>query len=350
MSDARFAIITGASQWLRCGFEDAALVDGAVQLAWEGDATPGDPQPVTDTRGAGLAFGPACRLYHSIPMEARIECLYWGGFDPAHPQRALERFDVIGIEAPPPSGDFVPAATLTAGFTPRALACDDADHLFVLDAATQRIDVFDLPARRLLRTVAVPADPQDIVWFDGWLYGLSAGALWRMGAERGVRVLDADVSQIVQPARLDFLEDGRCVILSAAHGVNAALWRYTRRAGGAWQADEIELAAEVIDFASDLAIQPDADTDAENGAAAIVVARRPGEDFVRIDAVTALPGVPLTARGYDGMGIVATPDNRIAYWTERGLRHAVVARRHYRPQGRVIAFRLDAGDYQTVWG
>lgn len=344
-SDARFAIITGHALWLRCGFEDATLVDDAVQLAWDGDATPGDPQPVMDTRGAGLAFGPGCRLYHSVPFDARIECLYWGGYDPAHPQRALERFDVIGAAPAPVGGDFTPATPALGGFVPRALACDDDDHLYVLDDASGRVCVFDLPARRLLRTVSVPAGAEDIAWHNGWLYGLSSGVLWRMAANRGVRMLDADLTPIAAPARLDVLGDGRLVVLSAAHGVDAALWCYTRRAGGRWQEEALALADEVIDFASDLAIQQE-----DDGEEQIVVARRPGEDFVRIDVASRLPGVPLTARGYDGMGIVATPDGRIAYWTERGLRHAVVARRRYRPQGRVIAFRLDAGDYQSVWG
>src|SRR6185295_2816493 len=84
----------------------------------------------------------------------------------------------------------------------------------------------------------------------------------------------------------------------------------------------------------------------------MVVARRANEDFLRfrIDPLALEEMPPLTARGYDGLGIVRTPDNRIGFWTARGFRHAVSARVRYLPRGRVIGFRLDSGDFRTVWG
>jgi phage tail-like protein len=59
---------------------------------------------------------------------------------------------------------------------------------------------------------------------------------------------------------------------------------------------------------------------------------------------------PLTARAYDGRGIVCTPDQRIAYWTEKGLRYAVAARVRYATRGQVVSFHLDSGEYQMQWG
>jgi phage tail-like protein len=59
---------------------------------------------------------------------------------------------------------------------------------------------------------------------------------------------------------------------------------------------------------------------------------------------------PLQARGYDGAGIVRTPDDRIGFWTDQGFRVAVAARVRYLQEGRVATFRLDSGEYHTEWG
>jgi phage tail-like protein len=82
------------------------------------------------------------------------------------------------------------------------------------------------------------------------------------------------------------------------------------------------------------------------------VARRPGETFTVVDIGATPYGLaePLTARSYDGAGIAEAPDGRIAFWTARGVRHAVAARTRYRPAGRVVTFRLDSGAYRNVWG
>jgi phage tail-like protein len=83
-----------------------------------------------------------------------------------------------------------------------------------------------------------------------------------------------------------------------------------------------------------------------------VVACEPGQDFLRfgLEPGGMSEAAPLTARGYDGLGIVCTPDQRIAYWTASGLRYAVAARLRYIGSASVTAFRLDSGEYQTTWG
>lgn len=58
----------------------------------------------------------------------------------------------------------------------------------------------------------------------------------------------------------------------------------------------------------------------------------------------------LKARGYDGLGIVRTPDGRIGYWTQHGFQHATAARLRYKANGAVTTFRLDSGEFHTVWG
>jgi phage tail-like protein len=88
----------------------------------------------------------------------------------------------------------------------------------------------------------------------------------------------------------------------------------------------------------------------------LVVARRPNEDFRRFcvgenEPATSPPELPpLKARGYNGSGIVRAPDGRIGFWTDRGFRQAVAARLRYLPSGSVTTFRLDSGEFQTVWG
>ena len=106
----------------------------------------------------------------------------------------------------------------------------------------------------------------------------------------------------------------------------------------------------------------------------LVVARSPGADFLRLrvgSPARELVG-PLRARGYDGLGIVRTPDRlpdasghechcvgacgcaggsfRVGFWTSRGFRLAVPARLEYERRGRVTTYRLDSGAYQTQWG
>ena len=45
-----------------------------------------------------------------------------------------------------------------------------------------------------------------------------------------------------------------------------------------------------------------------------------------------------------------TPDGRIGYVTEQGVRHAFTAPVRYPRTGRVVSFRLDGGAYQQKWG
>jgi len=59
---------------------------------------------------------------------------------------------------------------------------------------------------------------------------------------------------------------------------------------------------------------------------------------------------PFNAHGYQGWGIVQTPDDRIAYWTVQGLHHAVRARVRYQARGYVTTLGLDSGAFQTTWG
>lgn len=353
-----FAIIDGGASWRRCDLGDAAVVVGdTVQLGWQDDPAAEASVPVADPLGAGVAFDQRCRLFHSRPAEGRVERVLWGAFDPLQPRRALEAADVIGVPAQPSAGDFAPVDQTPPKFTPRALACDDADHLFVLDARSDSVFIFDLEQQRLLRRIAVPAGARDIAWHEGWLYGVShatSASLWRLTAARGLRRLPVDVNGLAAPGRLALDPLGRLFLLDRPHAADATLFEAGRP--GDWRAAPREIALDpgTIAFASDIAgVEPlPADGDDQALPPMLVVARRGNESFVRLDlsAEPISPVEPLTARAYDGMGIEATPNGRIAYWTAKGLRHAVASRVRYRPAAGITSFRLDSGRFQTVWG
>lgn len=364
----RHALMLGSGAWQRASFDaDTALVDGIVQLAWTTQGEGGAPLAVADEAGAGLAFDRHCRLYHSVPAERRVERLLWDAADPARtpstPQTGgqaglladvlvdhLPLPVVLGALPAAPSAEFEAAEPPRPGFTPRTLACDDEDHLFVLDhhgAAGRRVWVVDLTHRRVIRAEPVAADAVDIAWFGGWLWVLAAGgALARLSARHPLRPQPAAAP--AEASRLAFANDGRLFVLQRAHAADAALFELGRP--GRWRAAPLPLVFpgdNPVAFASGLACVGCGEP------RHLVVARRREEPFTHIDLAGSAPyalAEPLTARHYDGAGIAATPDGRVAYWTPRGARHATAARLHYRKRGRVVGFRLDAGQFGAPWG
>ena len=362
---ANFALMLGETAWQRAAFDaNTALVDGVVQLAWdalhEGTGGAAAPAAVTDPAGAGLAFDAQCRLFHSVPQEQRVERWLWHAMDPGRPQHSPAPADVLQdqLSAPQVLGalpraatGFVPVLPAATTFRPRALACDEDGHLYVLDTAARQVWIADLaPGNRprLLRAETVPADAVHIAWFRGWLWVLCAnGALLRLAATRVPQA--APVSAPSGASRLAFAPDGRLYVLLRAHAADASVVLLGRP--GHWLATPKVLAFgsdNPFAFASGLAVSVNA-----GGHTHLVVARRPEELFTRIDidsSGTDSIVEPLAARHYDGAGIAATPDGRIVFFTPRGPRHATGARLHYRNQGRVVGFRLDAGQPQASWG
>ena len=355
---ARFALMLGETAWQRAAFDGhTALVDGVVQLAWDAShENGGAPLPVIEAAGAGLAFDTTCRLFHSVPAQQRVQRWLWQVMNPGRPQHDpppadllldhLDAAQVLGA-LPPVSAGFAPVLPAAAAFTPRALACDEDGHLYVLDSAAHQVWIIDLAQRRVLRAEDVPADAQHIAWFGGWLWLLCAsGAIWRLAARRVQQV--APVSAPADASRLAFAADGRLFVLLRAHAPDAAVVLLGRPAR--WLATPQTLlypGDNPFAWASGLTVA---------GCAAeqhLVVARRREELFTRVDLAPdnahAL-AEPLAARHYDGQGIAATPDGRVVFFTPRGPRHATGARLRYHGLGRVVGFRLDAGQAQSSWG
>ena len=338
---ASFAMIRGSDQWLRASYDDAALLDGVVQLAWSAPAA-SDVVGVAPREGAGLALDAQCRLYHSVTDAGMVERILWSAEDPLRPGASPAPLELFEREPVPVAGEFTLAEDSGGPLAqPRGLAVDAEDRLFIAEAGARRVLVVDLWSRRVLRRIAVPGRPVDLVCDGHWVYAAlqSPAGLVRFSA-RGLPQVRALPPGIVEPSRLALSPERKLYLLERAGTLQARIFDIAR---GSAVLDAARVAnATDIEFH-----RPRTDA-----GPLLVVACEPGQDFLRfrLEAGGVSEAAPLTARGYDGLGIVRTPDERIACWTEKGLRYAVAARLRYAGSGSVTAFRLDSEEYQTPWG
>ncbi|HTN83242.1 MAG TPA: phage tail protein [Sorangium sp.] len=332
-----YALVLTVDQWRRAAHARTAIDQGerCVELSWTAEATQveaPDPGPA-----GGLAFDSACWLYRASPDEGRVERARWSAQDPLRSEARSEEAVAV-TAAPPPSvfGDFAPASAPPPPLaSPRGLAVDADDRLFVAEAGRSRILVYDLPSRRLLRAAPLAPDgapgprPIGLAAHGRAVYAVtsSPAGLFVLGARSPARAR-ALPARAQAPLRVAVSPSGRVALLDAVAGI--FLLDEGRAIGAPEHATDIAFASDDL----------------------LVVARRPGEDFARLPVGGgAQLGLPdLKARGYDGRGIARAPDGRIVYWTERGFRHAVAARRRFAPEGRITTFRLDSGEWQTTWG
>jgi phage tail-like protein len=338
------APIGGLEQWLLCGHTDTAvdLDDEVVTLAWQARDDGVDWDGAAAPEPAGLTFAANGCLYHGVPERAQIERVAW--------PREQSTVDLLPA---PDGGDsggvtgFRPVEPLP-GLSLRAvaLAADSDEHLFVLDGPTGLVHVLDLVDGHLLRTVALPWAPVDLA-ATGDTVLIATADLAHPLVSMTALSLPAEVP--VPAGTFSDLPVGTIPRRVAAGRVDGrwGRWLLVGDAAGAIFA---------VPLGSDgpaLPIEVVGATDIEvDGVGALVVAGPPGADLRRF-VVTALAigeDAPLRARGYDGRGLVRTPDGRIGYWTGRGFRTALEARRRFSTSGHVDAFALDSGAYRTQWG
>jgi len=332
-----FAIVSTDDQWRRSAFQDTALDQDVVHLAWIDTVSTGSAGGVAPV-GAALAFDCECRLYHSVPEANRVERILWAAQDPLRPSAAPPQpRDLFGVEESQGFGDFHTASAETSSLSdPRGVCVDDDDRLYIAEYGKSRILIFDIESRRLLRVVPVAGRPGCLVAHNLTVYAAldDSPALLRLEARRGPWPVKVPPI-FAAPSRLAFAPDGTLWVLSAAGLAGATVYPLAHPEQ-----------AFAVGFATDLVFQDDA------AGPILVLSRLPGDDFLRYrvseQARDELP--PLTATAYDGRGIVCTPDGRVAYWTAKGLRYAVAARLKYLDTGRVTTFRLDSGDFYTTWG
>lgn len=329
-------IMRNRIQWTRCSFDKTALIDDVVTLApldLEDHSLDDDATPFTGGF-AGLAFDRHCRVFHPHADGKSIEYVLWGKQnalriqqDSAHP------FELSGAESE--SGGFGGNAPLPKH--PLALACDDADYLYIADPDTPAVWLVDTWQHEVARQITTTGRPLDLCYANGQVYVLLDTPGW-------FRVSPCDPPHPLQwPAglaaadRLDVTADGHGFVLLNAGQSTAELVSL--------QDTTLRLA---MPFCTDFLIGPE---DPEFGWL-LVFARRPGEDFVRrrLKGRHFSPLNGLQAPLYDGRGIALAPDGRIAYWSGRGLRHAAPARTRYEEQGLVYGFALDSDADQNEWG
>ena len=344
MSDLRpFALIRTGDQWIRCSFDNTFLDydTGVVELKWT--TTTADSNGAAPAVGAGLAFDRECRLYHARPAEGRIERFLWGAVDSPGAMEATP-VNLIDGGGDARVGDFASPEAAVALHEPRGLAVDVDDRLFIAETGLDRILVFDLWSDRLIRQIVIPgARPADLAASGNDVYAVLTAQqrIVRLTARSDPRPFDLPQG-CVAPSRIAVSPAGRIAILESAGSPSARVWF----------ADP-----SIPSFAQPKAT--DLEWESESG---LVVARQAGADFLRYAVGTGeqVQRSSLRARGYDGLGIVAvspdsradaaSPVRRIGYWTANGFRIAVAARAVFERSGRVATFRLDSGEYQTVWG
>lgn len=338
-----FALVDGGDAWVRAAHESTFLdrEEGVVELAWRNPALaaspPADAPPVAAPLPGGLAFDPECRLYRSDRAAGQVTRTLWKLTAPdVRPADVPAPVELFEPEPRPPLGDFSPMGPPSGPLKdPRGLAVDGDDRLFVAEYGAGVIRVYDLWSRRMLRSVPTPPGtrPLDLATDGHFVWAALEGSpmLLRLTAREGPE-MDALPPEALAPDRLAISPSGQMAVLLGAGTEDALIVLVSR--------PHVPIEAP---GAMDLEWQSD-DT--------LVAARAPGQDFPRWkvapEAIERL--LPLVARGYDGGGIVRTPDGRIGYWGDKGFRSAAVARVRYAQRGRVVTWRLDAGDYQAAWG
>jgi phage tail-like protein len=347
-----FLIVRTGDQWLRCAHRDTALdlKSGIVQLA----AAPLPKDVASDmpnAPAAGLAFDSRCRLYHGTLAESQddrttkpagVEIVIWAAMAPEE-QRGV---------APPPSRSFIDqqSSAEAARFTvpastplrnPAGLAIDARDRLFIADPDARSLFVFDIARRRLIRSLRIrgahgrAARPMDVAASKDRVFvalddppGVAVVRARRL--PRRVALPGAIVLQ--SPTRIAAAGDGTIIVLDRGGTADARLISFKQDGNAA-----------IITTA------PFA-TDVECVAKGLVVALRRGEEFLQYADIGRVEiSGRLKAVRYDGSGIVRTPDGRTGYWAG-GFHHAIAARPRYARSGRVVTYRLDSGDFQTLWG
>ena len=164
-----FALLSTADQWRRAAFQNTALEQNVVQLAWIDPRSTGSAGGVAPA-GAGLCFDCECRLYHSAPEQNRVERVRWAAEDPLRPSGvALVAVNLFGAGEVPHFGEFH-SSVIPPLYDPRGLAVDTEDRLFLAEHGNRRILIFDPDSKRLLRAVPLAGGPGCLAVSDLSIY------------------------------------------------------------------------------------------------------------------------------------------------------------------------------------
>lgn len=346
-----FAPIATTDGWLRCSHTGTTVARGPgdVTLAWTGGGKGADWPAGDDAGYAGLAFAADGCLYRGDPERGQIQRAPWQ----APAGQSEEPVDLLASSSPPGTpGGFTPVAG-EPWYHVRAVALggDEDGHLFVLDGVSHAISILDLADGRLVGTVALPYPAVDLA-ADGRMILVALASrdhpLVVVDAFGGLR--DAAIGHAAR-AQLDGVPaDARPA--RVAVGPDGERWLLLTSPASGW-------AVPIEDDRRTIAVQVTGARDIElDGRGRLVVAgpgASPGQPvaFLRRWVVSRAgdeEDVALSARGYDGRGIVRTPDGRIGFWNGSAFRIGLEAARRFQPEGFVDCHGLDSGTYRQVWG
>ncbi len=333
-----YLAISSQDQWRRVAHKNTALLIDEVGLSLSSIDLPiGEAGDRLSGGALFSTYDPFCRLYVLNEKNGEVEIIRH--LEPTSESVAqatkLSRRPLFA-EAQSAPGEFkfeTPAKQENA-YT--GLTVDSAGHLFLSEAATDRILIFDMQDRRLIRQALLPVGtaPGDCDSDSMDVYVITQNGLGVINASSDFRF----VKGALEGRAYDrvCVSNGVIFVLENANTENAKVipWDYP------------EFAIEAP-FASDIIF-----SDAEH----LVIAFAAKQSFKRYmlnstrGSLRAVFEKNLRAKGYRGDGIFRTPDFRIAYHSDNGIRHALPVKPVYRARGRVISFALDSGVYQNHWG
>lgn len=324
--DRTLIVLRDPDQWARCRHESTALAaGGGIELDWRVDPVSPDRHLPTDATAAtepiepaGLAFDRWCRAYRSAPRRGVVDVSQRSG--------VAERPAAPGLLR-----------------SPRGLAVDRAQRLYVVERGAAAVHVVDLWGQRLLRRVPIRTPlypdrrPVDVVARGCEALVLTArpSGLVRLSGRRG-------------PLPGPVLRRPACRGVVAATRVTAAaedvlvLWTSSTERPDVVATPRGRVVVRVA-HATDVEL---------TGDGLLVVARRPGEPFAtfRRTAGRWIEQEPLRAPGYDGGAVATAPDGRLAYTTAAGWAWGSGSAARFASSGRLVSYRLDSGTYRTRWG
>ena len=331
-----YAAIRSTDQWRRVAHDRTELLSNHSGITLRRrDAGPGEDPEACDEPHWPLAFDPWCRLYRLDSERGNINRWRWSA-DPARGVVERGSVELLHTDTSLP-GDFgwtLPERGIPC--RPLGMAIDSSGRLFVAETDADKVHVFDLVDRRLLRTVLFPAGSRPAAMASAGddvyavvSYGVMEFTAFtdpRMMPESGsvagiqrLAAVEGEVVGLIDPGS----EGAR--IVSLKHGLRTLDER----------------------FATDIAF-----LDSQH----LVIARGCDRSFLQYRYLphtwTSKPLLVnrLRAKGYDGRGIVATPDHRIGYFWSKGFRTALHGKPRYETRGKAVTFALDGAEFQNQWG